>query len=686
MLSRVRVVAQWLQRRSSLVGLIMLQVLLLSLACGRYLLKNNSLEHDLVGHWAAAAFTERYLFPSVSGYNPFYYCGVPQNLLYPPLLAYFSAALGRLVGLPMGLKLTVVAAVLATPWAAFWCARAHSLRRGPAIVATLLVVAELALDSRELGGTLLSTFVTGNAANAVGLPLFLAYAASLARLRQRPRAILLPTILLGCNLVAHLVAGLVAIALLLAHVALAAERRRARLFILHGLWAFALACFFILPMLAFQRYGSAEKLSYNQYPDSLLLVAISFMTLVALYVNRRKQRHAILPLALLCGALLLFHAFVFNDYFPRALGLHVHRFKLYDTIGLTIIATWLVSGWLLHAPGRMRAGAGWCVAAIALVGTVVGLCSIDSGGIAAQRVPKLEPLNSRVMVVSSPLHQVSDHALQHLVAMKTGNAVGKGLFIESSANSRLLVDLELLLAKEPMSVRTWGVQLDSPERLERLRPELLRLLEFFGFGYVVSNEPLRADAGLLLLRKLDDEFTLYRANYAGLAEVWPRAIRDVTPSEFAGLREQWLWGDRESLVIERSEAEAIPAAVRSDVLAKAQVKSVRFDSEKQRIELYVGADEPVPVLLKFTYMPQFKARDKNGHGLPLFRVAPNFMLVVGHGPIVVSYERTPLERWSYAVSMLGWLAVLGAFVMRYARPLGGRRAPVANQTAESVHG
>ena len=664
MRARIEGIAKWFERRPSYLWLLTLELILAAWLCVPYLLKNNLLAHDMIGHWAAAAYTDRFLFPSVSGYNPYYYCGAPQNLLYPPLLAYLAAALGRIIGLQAGLKSLVAVAVVATPAAAYWCAREHSLRRGPALIAALVTVAELALDTRELGGNFVSTFVIGNVANALGLPLFLAYAASLGRLRRQPGGIVLPTVLLAGNLLTHLVGGLVSVALLVSHGAIALRKRESRPLILHGIWALALSSFFVVPLVAYQRYGSLDNRSYNQYPDSSLLLVISAALLIAWYSSRSASRRTLAPLALLCGALLMFHSFVFNDYFPSGSGLHVHRFKLYDEIGLTILAAWLASGWLLYLPKRRRVAVGVSVALAAAAGVVTGLFAIDPRGVPEQPVPRLERLDSRVMVLSSPEHQVSDHALQHLVPMRTGNEVGKGLFIETAANSRSLVDLELLLAKDPTAVRTWGVELDSPERLQTIRPELLRLLAYFGFGYVLANEPLRPDAGLLPLRELGSGFTLYRASYAELAETWTRPIRGVTPLEFAKRRERWLFGDHETLIVELPGTRAALPAFDPDVLAKARVTGTRFNSKRQRIELSVESNAAVPVLIKFTYLPQFRALDSTGHTLPLFRVAPNFMMVIGQGRIVVNYERTPLEHWSSIISSIALLLLLAVTATR----------------------
>src|SRR5438093_11886898 len=59
-----------------------------------FLRHNNLLEWDFPGHYAAAWYLKNHLFPWPTGWNPYYYCGYPQGLFYPPLAHYLAALLG----------------------------------------------------------------------------------------------------------------------------------------------------------------------------------------------------------------------------------------------------------------------------------------------------------------------------------------------------------------------------------------------------------------------------------------------------------------------------------------------------------------------------------------------------------------------------------------------------------------
>jgi hypothetical protein len=647
---------------------------------------NTLLRHDLIGHLASAAFTETYLFPSVSGYNPFYYCGAPQNLLYPPLLAYASAALGRWVGVALAMKLIMLASVLATPVAVHWCARAHGFSRGTAALSTLVATAGLALWPQELGGNFMATFEVGNAANAVGLPLFLAYAAALASWRERPKQLALATLLLGLNLVTHLVGGMVAIMLLGAHACVQGVTGGPQRFhriggaVVHSAWGLALAAFFVVPMLAFRRYGAQGNISYNQYPDSLLELCVGVGILVAWYASSRPGKNALAPIALLSGLLLFSRNFVFNDFFPQGTGLHIHRFKLYDGLLLCLLAVWLVDGWLRPVALLRRVRVATWSGGFGAVALLVGLLNIDAKGPSRQAVPKLPRLPARVLVLSAPQHQVSDHTVQHLIPMRTGNAVAKGLFIESAANARYLLDLERLVAADPNQVRTWGVALDSMQRLEPLRPEIRRLLALFGFGFVLANEPLHPEAGLLPIDRFENDFVLYRANYAELAEIWTGTLHGVSTRDFGADADRWFFVNRQDLGVDLSSSERLSMPELSAALASrdtgshaAKLTSVQLSARRPQVILDVDAETAVPVFVKMTYAPQFEARDELGRQLPILRVTPNFMLVVGRGRISMEYVATRLERTCATVSWVAAGALAVSFLLgaasRLRRPL-----------------
>jgi uncharacterized membrane protein len=62
---------------------------------------NNLLEWDFPGHYNAIWYIKTHLLPWPTGWNPYFYCGYPQGMFYPPLAHYLVA----LLSFPMGIAL-----------------------------------------------------------------------------------------------------------------------------------------------------------------------------------------------------------------------------------------------------------------------------------------------------------------------------------------------------------------------------------------------------------------------------------------------------------------------------------------------------------------------------------------------------------------------------------------------------
>src|SRR3989344_2226883 len=77
-------------------------------------LKNNLLAFDLPGHYFNAWFIKEYLFPAMAGWNPFFFAGFPQNLFYPPLFSYLTAALSFILPLMWAFKAIVLLSLILT--------------------------------------------------------------------------------------------------------------------------------------------------------------------------------------------------------------------------------------------------------------------------------------------------------------------------------------------------------------------------------------------------------------------------------------------------------------------------------------------------------------------------------------------------------------------------------------------
>jgi hypothetical protein len=632
-----------------------LSSLALVVCAARFVLRNNLLEHDLAGHLSMATFIREHLWPRAAGWDPRFFCGTPIGQWYPPLVAWLAATLGFAVGVPLALKLVVALAVVATPPALYAFARGYGLSPAGAALATVAGTAYLALDRQELGANFHSTFIIGNVTNGVVLPLMLLALASLPSIgRGSFCAIVRPALLVALVLVTHLVAAMVVLGFVAVErgVATYRDRKLAPPTLAFLALAFSLSAFFCVPLVRGLGFGARTPYSYNQYPTTLLESALVYALLVAVFVRARRRSSpdaspeaspvtSLAAPAIALGLLFVGQSFVFNDFLPAAITLHVHRFTPYARLFALVLVAGLV------APLAEKRAA-TVVLALGVAAAFIGATRLPSGGVANPPLPPLPSLDARVMVVSSPESEVSDHALQHLVPLRSNNDVGKGLFIELGANAPYLLDLERVIAEKP--VRAWGVQSDDPADLTRLPSLAAARLAHLGFGWILANEPIRDVAGIVRDRALGDGFTLHRIGTAVTPlEIWRGGFLPAT-NDFELRARAWFLGAANEKSLPIRAAESPPPAADGD---DARVTSWRRDRDGQWLDFDVS--RPSPVLVKTTFAPDWRAEDAAGRALSLFEAAPHLMIVAARDHVRLRYAPASYER---ALDALAFVAAV----------------------------
>jgi uncharacterized membrane protein len=147
---------------------------------------NNLLEWDFPGHYAAIWYMKTRLLPWASGWNPYFYCGYPQGMFYPPLAHYIAALLSMIIGIGPAMKVLVVVSVLLLPITFYAFSRRWGLSDLQAAVCStwmtmVLFLSGEALGTLPLGSDLRSTVNVGLFANALSLPILFAFLATFGK-------------------------------------------------------------------------------------------------------------------------------------------------------------------------------------------------------------------------------------------------------------------------------------------------------------------------------------------------------------------------------------------------------------------------------------------------------------------------------------------------------------------------
>ena len=448
------------------------------------------LQGDLPGHLEAIRASAERFWPLPWGWDPRYLGGAPVGILYPPLTTWVGAALAKIAGPEGGLTALLVAAVALTPVALHAAARGLGLRAREAGWAVPLAVAVLWLPGRGLGGSWHQTFVAGNAANAVALPLLAMVLATARRGLGRPACWAAPGAWLALTVMTHFLAGLAAAAVLvgwtLPGIGRRAVRRRAAAIAAVGCGGSAP---FVVPFVRHLSEASPDGLPFAPPPSAAEWVAWAALA-GAVALAGRRGRQALGGAAVAVTVVLLARAFVFPLVGPPPVRMEYHRFRLYAYLALVPAAALALRR--RAKPRFHRAGT---VAALALVGTLALFARYDAAGpprVALPEVASLAAPGTRVLVLASPSAQAGSwHGAQLGIPSASGVPGVKGLFVEAAPAARRAFELERIASGPEAHPRWWAIAIDDPERLRALTDEqvAVRLAEF-AVGVVVSREPV----------------------------------------------------------------------------------------------------------------------------------------------------------------------------------------------------
>jgi hypothetical protein len=396
------------------------------------------------------------------------------------------------MGAEAALRLLILLAVAALPPALLAAARGLGLRRETALAATAAAIAVLWLPGPGLGGSLRQTFVAGNAANTLALPIFLVFVGALRRALGRPGRASSAAVALGILLLSHFVLAAAAAAILAAYTSAALLRRRPRALLRGagiGVVALLLAAPFLFPFLAHLGETSPDGIAFSPPPSRAERIVLA-LSAVAVLLAGRLGRRALLPGITLAALLLLTRGVVFPIAGEPPFRMEYQRFRLLLYLALVpSLAAFLHRR--LPRPHRPRALAPLGVAAVAVLAFAA---PYDARG--PDPVPLPQPIPrvpaGRVLVLASPAAQNGSwHGLQLRLPAAIGAHGAKGLFVESSPFARAVFEAERAASGPGTSPRWWGIRTATAEDAGiSTSSGLARRLAGLGIGAVVAREPV----------------------------------------------------------------------------------------------------------------------------------------------------------------------------------------------------
>lgn len=470
-----------------------------------YFRSNQLLQWDSLGHFLGAWYQQNSLWPFPGGWNPIFFTGFPQGTFYPPLFHYLVAGISFLLTLPIAFQSVVSLAIFLTP-VSFYCfgrsikmSRLLSTAAMFGMSALIFIPVSYSSANNAIGGTLYSTFDIGLVVNALALPICFFYLSLLHSHIPRGRYIW-PSIVLGLVVLTHSYTALAAAAYTVVYTTIdGLQGGRWKIILKHVGLSLLLTAWWWVPFIVYRTFSSTIEIDLVFGSASFLFLFVGLGVLVWLVFRNRLEQIKV-P-----AAYFLFMTFGLLLLNTVAWPIHAYRLILFPMLIVPLLFAQLLSSSKLKIIY-------FTIAASCIIWGVLRINHYPGfnvhGPSTAQIVQLEKALKDRVLMLSGSAEQLSPHINQFSLPLRTGNAMSKGLFVESSSTARYLLALEKMM---DTTAWVWGIPLPKSGPVPEITEQTLitKRLQQFAISTVLSakvlQQPGLTDAGEVMRYALPEE-------------------------------------------------------------------------------------------------------------------------------------------------------------------------------------
>ncbi|MFT4311208.1 MAG: hypothetical protein ACMXX7_01125 [Candidatus Woesearchaeota archaeon] len=620
------------------ITFLIMYLLLILLVLKDFILKSKLQEWDMIGHLFSAKFTSEYLFPNITGWNPYFFLGYAQNMYYSPLLSYVTAALSKIMPLEIAFKAIISIGVLALPISLYFLAGSITKDKQKKTFTTFLLLSLFFLIFyQEIGGDFYSTFTVGLAPNFVAILLSIIYLGLI--LRQSQNKYLL-TFLLASIVLTHIMTGIAIVIISLTLFLFEVYKKnfaQIKTYIFHYIASFLLSAFWTVPLLLNLYQSSAM----TQTSSSIFItVGVLSAFLFVKSIKEKKELKAKISLATLVLVLTLTLLHFAN------ISLHFYRYTFIITLIFSLLLfSYIKKDLILY------------VIITFLILTVITATYPATQYEYVEVTKDLENnVDGRVAVMPSFNDGLPPHFFTHYLASNKFE-VSRGLFVESTKTSKYVFysDGRLLNMTYP---RHWGIYIRSDllEYTNQSQKILKEQLRYLNINYVLDYgyNNLTPIQTLEYKRKtkggfLDSELFLFEVANNSLIEILNYTPLVVKEDFF----EEWF--NTNSILNGVYVLEKTPR----DIGTGKEEFEITYKSKNQdHIIINAESNYTVPILIKKSYHKNWKAYLENGEETKIYRASPNIMLVYAKGEIELKFEKTNTEKTAMIISLLTLLTLM----------------------------
>jgi len=618
--------------------------------------------YDAAGHVAAAKAIRELFWPAISGWNPRELLGWPQGVFYPFLFHWLAATLSFLINLDLAVKILIALSLLALPISLFVFARSLTKSEFWSPLITLVLFALLLIFPNFLGTGVRSLFQIGLLSNFFVLPLLFLFLASLSWKKPYLSAIILSTTILT-----HLVAGAVATFYLVAFIAAGLLIEKDKKFLNYLkiiLVTLLLTSFFWVPMVVNLSYTSVSRHVSSYFLPNIAVFLASVAILIFAY--RRKERNILVlgVVALIFSALNSVDALLIGKYGTSFVlyPFHLYRFQPFSYL-------FFASALLLTIE---KSKLGILVEEIKSVKpvTIFFVFALIVGYLFLKNPAKLPQASFNVDRPSAVTGRFLEtfkrseidpfwYGPQTVIEEKNINSNWVyGLFTDSSPNAPYIESLKISMAEEKVKEEPF-IETKTVDK-QRINA----LLDLFSINYLVglNTDPFYSIGSVQINGKTE---------FLNAGIVSENSPVEIIHMPLRAISKDWN-GEVENWWLEKGDVKDLPYFAKNkklnlpsgDKLASAWIVSENINKKGTKINLQIDSKEKVPVLVKLSYFPYWKAYE-NGKEIPIYRAAPNLMLISATGKVNLEYKEPVWTKLLYLVSAVTLLAVISLIFRKY---------------------
>jgi len=646
---------------------------------------------DLIGNYSLVWLMHNFLSSfSITGWTNLWFCGMPVFVFYPPLFFIVSSVLSYvsfgLLSILMSYKILIISCLLFLPLIMYYCSKNMGFNELESFFISLWILSYLFIHGIFSG--INQTLNFGLITQMFGLNLLGVFMGELFRIHDffNMRRTFTLGVLMGLVILSHVFIGIISFICLFVFLVLNFGKNVVKAVIIIGLIAFSFSSPWWMSMLFNVTF--LETYGWNPMKLSQFSLVLMFFSLFV-FLNFKTQNKFFLTMLFLIvlymGVMglpfeLQYDRFFAYSFFFGSILAGIGSYTLYEFVSKKITKTHVRNAILIVL----------IIVPIILILTA----HVEKGWKSKLEIDELmsyikENLGEGRILIESDKKLGNDYrTLMERIPIETGKPVLNQLHIDSVSGPYTLA-LQSYVSSHPKQnpiCKMCGSIISESKEL------ILEQMEKFNVKYVISTNKKSKNFldDFLIFKENIGEFYVFEVPIDETYYEIPQYKPIIVISDFKGSEYSWkklselvfvdknlqnltfVWSPTMDVnyenfgaviklkdvrirgnisVYEPTEGERMEDfmnRIKGELFIKNEVKAAveNFNFNNEKIQFKVKSKDEVPILLKFSYFPNWDSSKK------IYLANPSLMLVYAKGDVALEYEKNRYEMIGLTVSII----------------------------------